>query len=331
LDDPKPKVSDDVSAPPPPKGCGYTGESVTAPLMAGEAQIEIGSFTAVFKNSTVELSYKLTSQDCILVDSLHVNIVDEPLQSVHPSKFPCYSMGNQAMLQNFTCPLNVFDMKCCGTKTMYVEATALCAGELGTVYAGVPGCSGSDDWCNTMTIEPPCACGCDDNTDKCIDATFTCPECGGDVCDVSYFCPLIVETLQVRASGLSGLSLFGQLNNLNRQATPEKDQSTLKDTIRQVSSFNQCPSDCCPIGETVKMDLSYANLFEFSQFLFSSSSSSFDITKFSGCCPFCEALTDGTCSPVEEPCDACTIGGRKACKYAGEGFKWYVAHNLITV
>lgn len=32
-----------------------------------------------------------------------------------------------------------------------------------------------------MTIEPPCACGCDDVTYKCIDTSVTCPKCGGDV------------------------------------------------------------------------------------------------------------------------------------------------------
>lgn len=148
--------------------------------------------TAVVKPTTIDVSYELTQPNCILIEKLDVNIVDEldePLDSAHPSK--CYGTSNQATLQTISCSLNLFNVKCCGKKTMYVEGTVQCGEDVGTVYAGESSCSASDAECNAMTIDPPWACGCNDETDKCIDTSFTCPECGWEVCDDTQCTPFM--------------------------------------------------------------------------------------------------------------------------------------------
>lgn len=345
LADSKPSPAGDVAPPPPPTDCGYTGETLTADLVVGEEPIKLGELTAVIKGSTVELSYQLTSQDCILIEKLHVNIVDEPLEHLHPSEFPCYATSNQAMLQNFTCPLNLFDVKCCGTKTVYVEGTALCAGEVGTIYAAEPGCSGPE--CNTLTVEPPCACGCDEDTDKCIDTLVTCEECGGEVCKVSectpflncegtldcadQVCDLSECRKKITETICPNFDLFGFLSS--RQIRQEKGQTSLSTTMREEEGEYVCAEDCCPLGETTTVDLSYFNdplssigdIFNY----FAIESDVIAANPPVNCCPFCETLTDGVCAPSAEECNPCTIGARNACKAMGNNYKWYVAQNFI--
>lgn len=304
--------------------------TLTAPLVGGEGEHVFGTVTAVIKNNTIDLSYKLTSQDCILVDKLHVNIVDEHLLSVHPSDFPCHATSNQGMLQNFTCPLNLFDTKCCGTKTMYAQGKAQCAGEVGTLYAGEGGCSGADDWCRTMTIEPPCACGCDETADICTPTSVTCPQCGGEVCDLSECtdftnctdtntecegqvcgteeCPKKITALVCPAYLALDTKRFPGASRLETVTRPAAPGSIVGTT---------CASDCCPIGESLQMDLAYKHLFTYSpghlpgiinaETLGQLESNTELLVKVPGCCPFCEALNNGDCSPVEGKCDACAM------------------------
>lgn len=331
------------SAPPPPTDCGYTEQTIIAPLLSRKDMVQLGTLTAVIQSSTVELSYKLERQDCILINKLNVNIVDKPRHSGHPSEFPCSVTGNQDVIQNFTCPLNLFDSKCCGTKTAYVEGMVLCAGEVVTIYAGQPVCDGSDGWCDTMTIEPPCACGCDDATDKCVDTSVTCPECGGEVCDDSE-CSVFINCEDTHTD------CGGQVCDMNEcrkkivdNACPSaeiipgkfrqirlKTDEILETTNREAGSYF-CAEDCCPIGETVTLDLSFIGELESPlgglPDYFLPSFNDEDAVAF--CCPFCEIYNDGACYPGEGQCDPCTIGARKACKQVGDDYKWYVAPHII--
>jgi len=127
-----------------------------------------------------------------------------------------------------------------------------------------------------------------------------------------------------------------KMNNNKKQSVSRQIKTTIREGL--VGGFT-CASDCCPIGESLQMDLAYKHLFTYSpghlpgiinaETLGQLESNTELLVKVPGCCPFCEALNNGDCSPVEGKCDACAMGARKACKYAGDDYKWYVPQHLI--
>lgn len=131
-----------------------------------------------------------------------------------------------------------------------------------------------------------------------------------------------------------------------RQIIPDDGQSNLKTTNPETKGgvdFGKeakgreihftCPLDCCPVGETVKLDLAYSHLFQFSpldvpdilkeEYFPAVPAGEKDSNEsIPGCCGFYETLTGGNCVPVERNCDANTLGACEACKAVNPDFKW---------
>ncbi|CAN8068258.1 unnamed protein product [Agarophyton chilense] len=149
--------------------CGYdTFQSGSQTLFAGRDQREVGSVEFTLSSSGISVEYSVID-GCVLKDDIHVNIVNQVLETVRPGRFPCKdSVSGSPTTVSITCPATSFTgLNCCERLYVYTHGVVSCQSGSDTVYAGVPVCTGRGQWCNAVIIDdPPCECACEN--DACV-------------------------------------------------------------------------------------------------------------------------------------------------------------------